>query len=113
MPRGGRLVLRAGWGGAGDVLLSGRRGPNRRVRIEIEDSGEGIAPADADRIFSPFFSTKQGGTGLGLALTLKIVEDHGGTLDFHSSPGAGSTFRILLPLIPEVHTEGSADDHGV
>ncbi|MGH7357174.1 MAG: ATP-binding protein [Candidatus Rokuibacteriota bacterium] len=113
MPRGGRLVLRAGWSDAGDVLLTGRGGSGRRVRIEIDDTGEGIAPADSELVFSPFFSTKASGTGLGLALTHKIVEDHGGTIDFRSAPGVGTTFRILLPLIPESPVEGPGHGHGV
>ena len=113
MDRGGRLVLRAGWSDAGDVLLAGRGGSSRRVRIEIEDTGQGIAPADSDRVFSPFFSTKDGGTGLGLALTHKIIEDHGGTIDFRSAAGVGTTFRILLPLVPDLPAEGPGHGHGV
>jgi len=111
MPSGGRLTLRAGWAD-GDAALPGRRSATgaRRVRIEIADSGVGINPADADRVFNPFFTTKDGGTGLGLALTHKIVEDHGGSIDFRSVPGAGTTFRLDIPLFPdppeEVGTHG-------
>ena len=111
MPSGGRLTLRAGWAD-GDAALPGRRPATgaRRVRIEIADSGVGINPADADRVFNPFFTTKDGGTGLGLALTHKIVEDHGGSIDFRSVPGAGTTFRLDIPLFPdppeEVGTHG-------
>jgi signal transduction histidine kinase len=71
------------------------------VRIEIEDTGGGIPYADGDRIFNPFFSTKEGGTGLGLALAHKVVEDHGGIINFRSVPGQGTTFSIVLPLTPE------------
>src|SRR5436190_8398503 len=100
MPSGGRLTLRAGWADGG-AALPGRRPVTgaRRVRIEIADSGVGINPGDADRVFNPFFTTKDGGTGLGLALTHKIVEDHGGSITFRSSPGVGTTFQILLPLV--------------
>jgi len=111
MPSGGRLTLRAGWAD-GDAALPGRRPATgaRRVRIEIADSGVGINPGDADRVFNPFFTTKDGGTGLGLALTHKIVEDHGGSIDFRSVPGAGTTFRLDIPLFPdppeEVGTHG-------
>ena len=102
LPTGGRITLRATWSDAG-AAVPGRRLPAavRRVRLEIEDTGPGIRAADADRIFNPFFSTKDGGTGLGLALTHKIVEDHGGTIDFRSPAGGGTTFRIDLPIVPE------------
>jgi signal transduction histidine kinase len=100
MPAGGRLTLRLGWS---DSELRPPRGQafTRRVRIEVEDTGLGIGPADAERIFNPFFTTKNGGTGLGLALTNKIAEDHGGSIDVRNAPGAGAMFRITLPLIPE------------
>jgi len=63
-----------------------------------------------DRVFNPFFSTKEGGTGLGLALTQKIVEDHGGSIDVRSVPGAGALFRIVLPLMPDVALDTGHDD---
>ena len=111
MPTGGRLTLRAGWTDAGVVLPRHHgAGASRRVRLEIADSGVGIAPGDADRVFNPFFSTKDGGTGLGLALTHKIVEDHGGSIDFRSVPGAGTTFRLDIPLYPDPPAE--AGPHG-
>jgi PAS domain S-box-containing protein len=71
---------------------------SRQLVIEVEDTGVGIPPSDANKVFNPFFTTKGGGTGLGLALTHKIVEDHGGTINFRSSPEQGTTFAILLPL---------------
>ena len=81
-----------------------------RQSIEVEDSGTGIEPADLDRVFNPFFSTKEGGTGLGLALTQKIVEDHGGTIDVRSAPSAGALFRIVLPLMPDAPRDAGHDD---
>jgi PAS domain S-box-containing protein len=115
MPSGGRLVLRTGWSDTPHVARpGGRREPAgaRRVRIEIEDGGVGIPAGDADRVFNPFFSTKAGGTGLGLALTHKIIEDHGGGIDFRSAPGGGTIFRIVLPLFPDPPAEpgGHGDD---
>ena len=111
MPSGGRLTVRAGWADPGVVLPGHPRTTGaRRVRVEIEDSGVGISAGDADRVFNPFFSTKDGGTGLGLALTHKIVEDHGGSIDFRSIAGGGTTFRIELPLFPDPPAE--AGMHG-
>jgi PAS domain S-box-containing protein len=107
MPSGGRLTLRTGWADAGAAMPA--RHPAtlaRRVRMEIADSGVGITPGNADRVFNPFFSTKDGGTGLGLALTHKIVEDHGGSIDFRSTPGAGTTFRVDIPIYPDPAAEG-------
>jgi two-component system sensor histidine kinase AtoS len=109
MPSGGRLVLRAGWTDGTDALSARRTGGGRRIAIEIEDTGVGIAPDAIDRIFNPFFSTKDGGTGLGLALTHKIVADHGGSIDVRSAPGAGTTFRVVLPLMPDVPADPSLD----
>jgi signal transduction histidine kinase len=71
------------------------------VRVEIEDTGSGIAPLEAEKVFDPFFTTKAKGTGLGLALTHKIIEDHGGSIGFRSAPGVGTTFTVLLPTAVE------------
>src|SRR5262249_46076097 len=69
-----------GGNGGGTVSLSTRAGEPGRVEIEVADDGPGI-PADVQaRLFDPFFSTKEGGTGLGLALTHQIVHDHGGDI---------------------------------
>jgi len=65
--------------------------------LMVRDTGIGIAKEDFDHIFEPFFSRKAGGTGLGLATTARIVEDHKGTIDVHSQPGKGTTFTIRLP----------------
>jgi PAS domain S-box-containing protein len=100
MPSGGRLTLRLGWS---DVDSRPPRGQafGRRVKIEVEDTGTGISADDAELIFNPFFTTKDTGTGLGLALTNKIVEDHAGTIDYRQAAGGGAMFRITLPLVPE------------
>ena len=71
--------------------------------IEIKDSGHGIPEDVLPRIFEPFFTTKdEKGTGLGLPISLKIVQSHGGTLDVSSEEGKGSTFRIRLPKSPRI-----------
>jgi PAS domain S-box-containing protein len=97
MDSGGRLMLRVGWAHGDQMLPPSRRG-GRRIRVEIEDTGRGITSAEADKVFNPFFTTKASGTGLGLALTHKTVEDHRGSITFRSTPGAGTTFRVILPV---------------
>ena len=71
--------------------------PNR-ARVRIRDNGIGIAPEKIDRIFNPFFTTKSKGTGLGMAISKKIVEAHEGAIDVLSEPGRGTEFVVTLPL---------------
>jgi signal transduction histidine kinase len=68
------------------------------VRIEIIDTGSGIPPDKLDRIFDPYFTSKRTGTGLGLATTKRIIEDHGGDIHCDSEPGKGTRFEIRLPF---------------
>ncbi len=70
------------------------------VDLLIEDNGPGIAPAELNRIFDPYFTTKQAksGTGLGLYITKKVVQDHNGSIKVDTTPGVGSIFTIRLPL---------------
>jgi PAS domain S-box-containing protein len=96
MAPGGRLTVRNGWHRPADPVVRGAGG--RRVRIEIEDTGSGISPLEAEKVFDPFFTTKAEGTGLGLALTHKIIDDHGGSISFRSTPGVGTVFTVLLPI---------------
>jgi PAS domain S-box-containing protein len=71
---------------------------DRCVRLSVEDSGKGISDEVRERIFEPFFSTREGGTGLGLAVVQQIVESYGGSIEVHSRPGEGSRFDIRWPL---------------
>lgn len=66
--------------------------------IRVSDDGPGIPESIQDKIFQPFFSTKEEGTGLGLGIANRIVEEHGGWLDLKSREGEGATFIINLPL---------------
>lgn len=68
-----------------------------RVAIEVRDQGKGILPQDLARVRDPFFTTKEEGTGLGLAVATRIVEEHGGQLELASEPGKGTTARVSLP----------------
>jgi two-component system sensor histidine kinase PilS (NtrC family) len=67
------------------------------LEITVSDTGEGIAAGDIAHVFEPFFSTKSEGTGLGLALVHRVVQEHGGEIDVRSSPGLGTTFTLTLP----------------
>jgi len=83
-------------GRAGDVVLAASAAPGR-VRLEVRDRGPGV-PADLrDKIFTPFFTTREKGTGLGLAFVREIVRDHGGDVTVADAPGGGAVFRIELP----------------
>ena len=101
----GRLTLRTGWAEERQWPSLSSRVPRPGVKLEIADSGTGISPAATDKIFNPFFTTKDGGTGLGLALVHKIIEDHEGSITFRSSPGQGTTFTVLLPVLDDRSAE--------
>ena len=66
--------------------------------VEVSDDGRGISEEDLSRVFNPFFTTRPGGTGLGLPAVRRIARAHGGRVEVSSSPGKGSTFRIYLPI---------------
>ncbi|HSB69917.1 MAG TPA: ATP-binding protein [Candidatus Methylomirabilis sp.] len=72
-------------------------GPNGWVEVRITDTGVGISPEDLVRAFEPYFTTKEVGIGLGLAMTKKIMEEHGGRIDLSSEPGRGTVARLYLP----------------
>lgn len=74
---------------------------NGRIVVTIEDTGSGVPPELLSRIFETDFSTKPSGTGLGLPIAKKIIEDHGGTLHVSSRPGTGTTATVVLPLAAE------------
>ena len=67
--------------------------------MEFSDNGAGIEDADLKRVFTPFFTTKPGGSGLGLCIVQKIISEHHGTLDVQSAKGEGTTVRIWLPAL--------------
>lgn len=104
MPEGGTLTMRA------EVLPLQRaavsaehsRGPvplKAVARIAITDTGPGIPAAHLDRVFEPYFTTKEGGTGLGLALAHKILQAHEGSIQVESAAGSGATFLVTLPVV--------------
>ena len=84
-----------GEGGRVSIKLSNTN--DNSVKVEISDTGCGIAAEDISKVFEPYFSTKETGTGLGLAIVKKAVDDHGGTISVASKQGSGTTFTIILP----------------
>lgn len=89
LPRGSELLVRTLPGGDG------------RVAFEISDNGPGIAAEFRDKVFTPFFTMREGGTGLGLALVQRVVQTHQGTVSVVSEVGQGTTFRVELPAAEE------------
>ena len=81
-------------------LLPGDNGQaaKRLMRVRISDSGAGITQENMARLYEPFFTTKQNGTGLGLAVTRRIIEEHNGTIQVDSQAGRGTTFTVMLPM---------------
>ncbi len=87
MPHGGRLR----------IACSAARG--RRVEIRVEDTGVGISPENLERIFNLYFTTKPQGSGIGLSMVYRTVQLHDGDIEVQSTPGVGTTFRMLLPQL--------------
>jgi len=94
MPGGGELSL--------STLLRETpepEGPRREIEVVVKDTGVGIPPEIREKIFSPFYTTRTQGTGLGLSITRKIVEQGGGTITVESEPGAGTAFKVTIPVV--------------
>jgi len=87
MPKGGNLVLR------GQNSEDGQW-----IQLSIQDSGIGISSEDMNKLFDPFFSTKEGGVGLGLSITHRIIDQHHGKIEVESTPGEGTLFTVWLPI---------------
>lgn len=94
MPEGGTLTLQSDWDAQ-----------TQRVGMRFIDTGVGIAQEDHERIFRPFVTTRPKGTGLGLPIVQKNVDNHGGTVHVDSEPGKGTTFVVWLPLVPPADGE--------
>lgn len=113
MPEGGELAIRSGMSvlTAADVASNPDAEPGTFAMLSVSDNGVGIDNESKERVFEPFFSTKAAdGTGLGLATVLGIVLEHGGIIRFTSDPGAGTTFRVHLPVTDQSSPDISATD---
>ena len=96
IPDGGELIVRVE-----------RQG--NFVELTVTDTGVGMTPEDLERCFELYYSTKKGGTGLGLSTTRRIIEEHDGTITVVSEKGRGTSFSIVLPLLVEIHGSSSED----
>ena len=92
LPQGGRIQFSTA------LTLADHDGVEDRVRVEIRDNGVGIPTAHLDSIFNPFFSTKESGSGIGLPLSLGIIENHGGTLNVEPCQESGTLAVFELPI---------------
>jgi two-component system, NtrC family, sensor kinase len=101
MPEGGTLTLRTGRD------TSPRDGDH--LEVTVTDTGVGIARESLGQIFNPFFTTKAGGAGLGLSVSYGIIREHGGRISVASTPGAGTTFQVVLPLDSGPEDSGAAN----
>ncbi len=91
-------AMRARRGPAGRVRVTGRAVADA-VEVEVADDGEGIARADLPRIFDPFFTRSSGGTGLGLTIVRRIMDEHHGSIEVQSEQGRGTVFTLRLPRV--------------
>jgi two-component system sensor histidine kinase PilS (NtrC family) len=90
-------AIATGGAGAGTIRVGCRPAEGGGADLTVEDDGPGIDPADRERLFTPFFTTKPAGTGLGLATIHRIVDGHGGAVSVDAPPGGGARFAIHLP----------------
>lgn len=81
----------------GGTLTISSTEKDNKITISVTDNGCGIEPEDLGRVFDPYFTTKPEGTGLGMAMSAKIVEEHGGTIVVASEEGKGTSVMVVIP----------------
>jgi signal transduction histidine kinase len=86
-----------------ELTIQSQRGEDGQVLISVSDTGVGLPPKQADKIFNSFFTTKPQGTGMGLRISRSIVESHGGRLWADDNPPRGASFYLTLPTKLEAH----------
>jgi signal transduction histidine kinase len=94
----------------GGTLTLRTRQKDDVAQIEVSDTGSGLTPEECERIFTPYYTSKQHGTGLGLAIVQSVVSDHHGTISVRSQPGRGTTFVVELPRSPQTSSTGTEPD---
>src|SRR5258708_379968 len=105
MPQGGQLLLST------SLRRATRRGAAAAfLEVRFRDTGVGIPPGDLRNLFIPFFTTKEKGTGLGLPISQRIIENHGGTIEVRSQPSEGATFTVLLPVESDAYAAYAAHE---
>jgi signal transduction histidine kinase len=82
----------------GTLTMSARSGPGQFATLEVHDTGPGLTPDQLDRVFDLYYTTKPGGSGIGLSMVYRITQLHGGEVEVESMPGRETTFRLRLPL---------------
>ena len=96
--------------GGGLLRLSGQvLEDNRWIQLSVQDTGVGIPPEDMNKLFDPFFSTKEGGVGLGLSIAHRIIDQHRGKIQIESTPGQGTLFTLWLPISRGVNDGNRSD----
>jgi signal transduction histidine kinase len=91
---------------AGGVLMIRTSQQHGDVELEVSDTGSGLSAEESERLFTPYYATKQHGTGLGLAIVQSVVSDHGGRITVESETGVGTSFHITLPAKPPARITG-------
>jgi signal transduction histidine kinase len=86
----------------GTLRLSAASAPRNQVEVKFEDTGVGIPGDHLGKIFDLYFTTKDHGTGIGLSMVYRIIQLHDGQVEVQSTPGRGTTFRVLLPRANEI-----------
>jgi C4-dicarboxylate-specific signal transduction histidine kinase len=81
-----------------ELTISSQQSEPGKVKVAVQDTGTGLGPNDPERLFDPFFSSKEGGMGLGLTISRRIVEAHGGRLWARANEGSGATFQFSLSI---------------
>jgi signal transduction histidine kinase len=97
---------------AGGVLMLRTTPQDGGVHLEISDTGTGLTTEECERLFTPYYTTKQHGTGLGLAIVQSVVSDHGGRISVESEAGVGTSFHIFLPVKPPPRAVEHASSNG-
>ena len=89
--------------GPRELVIQSQRAENEQLLVSVSDTGVGLPPQEVSQIFNAFFTTKPGGTGMGLSISRSIVESHGGRLWATVNPERGATFHLTLPTKVETH----------